>query len=540
LLDKYSVAWQQVSEWDVLFDESSPAFALATSPQALWNDTSNRRVSYPVFGSWIANRVVKIALSKVSSPTSNVGIRIETDNSGLPSGTLVDPNAVLTIDRTKVSNSGTVSAYIPVVDDDDISLSLTSTAGATVRRWYRIQAKVTGAITTVNKNASSLWTTVRVTNDSGVELGRALFVGNVATLDVPIISWQTYRVQVWTPWAAPGTVGYIYATWVTYPKVRTNIDYIGWINDSSPIANEWYNIDSIETTERFAFPADITIPKWQRVHLVIFPWTYWSETINATNHYRLWYRNIITSTRGLSTYNWTIYSAPNSSAFPYVDSTLFLNKLLAKTDASLSYKLPSTFAKIATQNKNAGEICHAAFYWYTELISWVTDGLYYISDGAWVISKTPGTNQYIIWKGNNNWSLLLEWSVIYLDTFEASVTTITSSNSYNNWVGGTAVNSTAVYLPSGGTISSHMVYTWFSNNFGSTYWRVQISDNGITWWTTIFTKNFWAPNSTNLSSSCTLTINPWKYVRISTDIWGWSGNRSIAMEGFVQNKINPT
>jgi hypothetical protein len=50
---------------------------------------------------------------------------------------------------------------------------------------------------------------------------------------------------------------------------------------------------------------DITIPKWDVVRLVLFVWTYWSETVNSSNYYKIWYNSRHTTTRYGQTWDGT-------------------------------------------------------------------------------------------------------------------------------------------------------------------------------------------------------------------------------------------
>lgn len=56
-----------------------------------------------------------------------------------------------------------------------------------------------------------------------------------------------------------------------------------------------------------------TITAWQKVHIVLFQGTYWSETINATNYYGIWYSTNHTTTRGLKLWDGTTWAAVYSS-----------------------------------------------------------------------------------------------------------------------------------------------------------------------------------------------------------------------------------
>jgi len=62
-----------------------------------------------------------------------------------------------------------------------------------------------------------------------------------------------------------------------------------------------YNIASILTNDL------IIIPKWQRVHIVL--WMVW-DVVDAVNYYKVWYAATHTTTRKLNTYNWSSWNTP--------------------------------------------------------------------------------------------------------------------------------------------------------------------------------------------------------------------------------------
>lgn len=55
-----------------------------------------KRLAFSQFGSGVSTNAITLALKKTGTPLDFV-VRVETDNSGTPSGTLVDPNATLTL-----------------------------------------------------------------------------------------------------------------------------------------------------------------------------------------------------------------------------------------------------------------------------------------------------------------------------------------------------------------------------------------------------------------------------------------------------------
>ena len=86
-----------------MFIENAPTTAQATSAQNIGDVLANTRVSFPVFGSGVAGTTVALNLAKTGSPSVNLNVRIETDNAGSPSGTLVNANATGTIAAASLS-----------------------------------------------------------------------------------------------------------------------------------------------------------------------------------------------------------------------------------------------------------------------------------------------------------------------------------------------------------------------------------------------------------------------------------------------------
>lgn len=88
-----------------VFKETAPTFAQATTVQNIGETLVNTRVSFPAIGTGVAGNSLKLALAKNLIPTAFLRVRIETDNAGSPSGTLVDVNATKDIDPATLTTS---------------------------------------------------------------------------------------------------------------------------------------------------------------------------------------------------------------------------------------------------------------------------------------------------------------------------------------------------------------------------------------------------------------------------------------------------
>lgn len=99
------MAGEALSGSEAVFLESSPTFADSTSFQEVGSYTENKRISFPVFGASVSASTLKLALSKVVSPSADLSVRIETDSSGSPSGTLAHANATGSVTAASLTTS---------------------------------------------------------------------------------------------------------------------------------------------------------------------------------------------------------------------------------------------------------------------------------------------------------------------------------------------------------------------------------------------------------------------------------------------------
>lgn len=138
----------------------------------------------------------------------------------------------------------------------------------------------------------------------------------------------------------------------------------------------------------------------------------------------------------------------------YCYSTIFEKKLLCKTDARYTYKLPKDTARIALDNAVYGlKVVCATF----GMISWLS-GLtqlveYFISNVPGVISSIAGTNKYILWTAMSD-------TMLYLEKKEQYLWTITIANG-TGWTPVTTV-------PAGTKKIIWNCYTYTSGSWGIT------------------------------------------------------------------------
>ena len=100
-----TTTWENITIWNTLVLWANIDGALpADADEVFWrNSTQKRSQKFTIWATdWNITDVV-LWLSKVSSPTDNLTVRIETDNAGNPSGTLADVNATAQIAWTTLT-----------------------------------------------------------------------------------------------------------------------------------------------------------------------------------------------------------------------------------------------------------------------------------------------------------------------------------------------------------------------------------------------------------------------------------------------------
>ena len=375
--------WEPAAAGDSLFVEDMVTFASATSVQNIWDVTANTRVSIPVIWSGVAASTLKLALRKYVSPAVDLWVRIETDNAGSPSGTLLDANATATV------------------------------------------------------LASALTTSL------------------------------------------------------------------------------------VDTTVTLA--GSVTLVSWTKYWIVLFAGTYGAETINGTNYFGVGYGAIDTTTRIAKTFNGTVWSAGQATRFYYSTSSLFTAKLLSKTDATYSYKLPTDVPRIATESKGTGQNVIATTLWFNDNFSGLTPlANYYLADTPWAISTTPWTVVSRIWKSltstildvGQDWLLFSSLPTTLNATITGASTTPVLSSVYR-----ASYNGTFVYEHRFTSANNNTVCLYEVSNDWVTF--STLATSGTTWWVTSYDwtyvvsipmvrwkyyRNTVSKASTNVASVSTVTL----------------------------------
>lgn len=137
------IVWESGTKGDYLFLEGKTSFALATNTQSIWEHYSNGRYAVRHIWNGVAMTTLNHALKKFVSPSSNLYLRIETDNAWAPSGTLFHANATSSI----APGSLTTSLADTVLT---LAWSITIPEGTVVRLVFYMSSDGTYANTTIN------------------------------------------------------------------------------------------------------------------------------------------------------------------------------------------------------------------------------------------------------------------------------------------------------------------------------------------------------------------------------------------------------
>jgi hypothetical protein len=155
---------------------------------------------------------------------------------------------------------------------------------------------------------------------------------------------------------------------------------------------------------------NITTTKWWLYALVVYQWTYWSETVNSSNFYRIWARTINTVVNWIGWHNWTIYTAQDNDLFWYISSDLFETSLLSKTDAKYTYKLwTNQPTRISTGAYTSWQVPKYDFKGVSKRLSGLTlDWVYKLSDTPWAVTTGSATNTKNIGR-----AVVTDWLYLY-------------------------------------------------------------------------------------------------------------------------------
>lgn len=473
------MTWEDLVEWDSIFQEEAIEFTDADQEQNIWYITSNTRVSTRAIWSWTAWNTLKLSLAKVVSPSVDLWIRIETDNAGEPSGTLVDANATATIAPWDLTTSLT---------DETVTLAWS----ITIPKWdvvHIVLYQWTYGSETVNEtNHYKIGFDIKNTTLRGT----ILYNGTdrwVKTSETDNFSWTSKNTVVWSSesWTQISQDDqlkieygydkkYIFDNYYRSPNYWNNIEaqvnmsytnvngspnsssyllfreddnnYIAiyrTFNNSSPDYSwNFVVIEGWATTYynkvSFAWNGDCKLVyDWSIATAYYYNngwvqlWTYACSmdnlTVNLTGG-KINVSNYCTQT--FDDYSVTYwYNLRDTNKRIYVDSDLFTDTLYSKTDASYTYKLPD-IPRIVDKAYSAGEIPKRDFKGISKHLTGLNKwDVLFVSDTPWALSNTAGTNSCILWKVIDTDELLLNRKV---QSFPITVTEspFTWTNETNN------------------------------------------------------------------------------------------------------------
>jgi hypothetical protein len=286
---------------------------------------------------------------------------------------------------------------------------------------------------------------------------------------------------------------------------------IGWTITTLPYTVADANINNIVDIN---YGWQITIPLWQKCHLVAFQSTSddYADTVIDTDYYNIGYSTNNTTTRPLNTYETSRGTADND-IFPYISSDLFQDKLLSLTDSDYAYKVDLkgiaieskwiwTYPKLTIQGINGEQ-------------SWLTMWTdYYLWATPWSISATPWTYPIIAWKSISSTKInKFVDSRVIISWTSYQVCDLTSTKIVTN-----------IWLPYVLYKSCQITVSWiykvtFALNSPSNfdlYWKIYVN------WAAIWTER--VVQSTSWSWDEDIKVNAWDVIWIYCYKWSVNPN----------------
>jgi len=265
----------------------------------------------------------------------------------------------------------------------------------------------------------------------------------------------------------------------------------------------------------------ITIPKGTNVAVIIYAWTYGSETVNGTNYFGIANKTQVTRSFWYGLYNASYTNYTNKMV--YFSSDLFAKTLLSLTSASQVETLPTDFPRLTQTAWTRGQIVPVTFDWlHTFSTDLIENTVYYLGNTAWTISTVQWTNNRIIWKTTNKRGLLL-----WLYWYETAITSLNFTK--NNPA--RATDYSTVYKNIDKrlvtiTLTSVVWYGWWATAF------IQYSADNVNR-ATITSIN--APSEQTRSMTFTTIFIPWMYYRWWVSMWSnWTGYVSVVFNQIIQ------
>jgi len=445
LIDKTYYAWEDLDQWETVFIESTWSFVVWSNStdahaQAWSSQTASITDAWVVItpNSDLLLTVVNTAFNSTNGETLH--IYSVTDWAVIASSVVVSQIATFSpvsliawqtyriyCDSTTyywVTNA--IPAYPLVVGN--ITYTGWWSGGSSNSKLFQISSIVTKTTTLLIKKIWDVSANTRVSTPI-IGSGDAASTLNVALAKTGSPSVDLWiRIETDNAWSPSWTLA----------DVNAESTITAW---------------SLATTlaeETLTLLGSITLTKWVKYHVVFFQWTYWSETVNSSNYYRMWYSTNNTTTRWTKLYDWSSYSSVDTDKWIHVVSDLFEANLISLTDASYDYKVDMLWVV----NEDAiiwvrPDVITGGIAQYQSWMS-IHDTMY-LSNTAGAISSTTWTNKTIAWKAISDTTIMLGKKVTWMD-----ITITSSPMTWINTTGG------AVQIKiTGGTVNP-IVVDWIT------------------------------------------------------------------------------
>lgn len=305
------VAGETIVVGNSLFEEQPIVFANTLSEMKLGDVDANKRIAVRCFASGLSTKYFNIAINNVVSPSVNVNFRIETDSAGSPSGTLAHANATASL------NPATLSANYA---DTTTNAAITNFGSATTAAMgHRVQSLWNQKLASVTKHASSQATRALLKTDTGnTTIATATFSGTTATFgtDAQMTQGTYYRIE-YDMEGSNHTYGYggSHSTVTDTNIIIGNPSANGADSGSNSLEIITINTDNVVLDTRITCTDNFSVARGTPLWIVMYVGTYGSETVNATNHYKIGYSTNLTNTRYEKLFNTSYASTTNKSVY---------------------------------------------------------------------------------------------------------------------------------------------------------------------------------------------------------------------------------
>jgi len=231
--DNPYMLWEVCTAWQCLFLETWPVTWVATNKQNISNASWNTRISFPVIWTWVTADTFKVNICKTGTwhnANQHLHFRIETDNAGNPSWTLIDPNAIADIAASALTTSlvdtPLIFTWWSGTDAHWVTLNVTE-ATQRVLKWVKVTLSQQTSVLSVDKDSDCTATKAYLYDLVWNLLATATFIANVATFNYSgFVYWASYYIVCGSDWASYTSVKQTGSA--SYPYNKTKFNYVWW------------------------------------------------------------------------------------------------------------------------------------------------------------------------------------------------------------------------------------------------------------------------------------------------------------------------